>query len=119
MILLGKRIKELRNKHKYTQSELAELVGVTKSTIAAYENDSRQPSYDVLIKLSDVFKVSADSILLNRTEVVLDAYGLTVEQTDIINILINHFRKSNSTEYLFTDSTSDLCETTKTSSENK
>ena len=43
MILFWKEIKELRNKYKYTQTELANLVGVTKSTIAAYENDTRQP----------------------------------------------------------------------------
>ena len=54
MILLGKKIKELRNKYKYTQSELASLVGVTKSTIAAYENDTRLPSYEVLIKFSHI-----------------------------------------------------------------
>lgn len=95
MILFGKRIKELRNKNKYTQAELAELVGVTKSTIAAYENDSRQPSYDVLTKLSDVFKVSVDSILLNRTEDMLNTSGLTVEQTAIVNLLIDNFKKNN------------------------
>ena len=52
MILLGKRIKELRNNMKLTQSELGQQVGVTKSTIAAYENDSRLPSYEVLIKIT-------------------------------------------------------------------
>lgn len=50
--MLGKRTKELRNKYKFTQTELALKVGVTKSTIAAYENDSRQPSYEVLIKMA-------------------------------------------------------------------
>ena len=52
MILIGQRIKELRNKHRYTQIELAEKVGVTKSTIAAYENDTRLPSFEVLIRMS-------------------------------------------------------------------
>lgn len=113
MILLGKRIKELRNKYKYTQTELAEKVGVTKSTIAAYENDSRQPSYEVLIKMAMVFKVSIDSLLLDRTEIMLDAHGLTVEQLDIINILIAYFRKSNSIEDFFTDLSPELREKVK------
>ena len=101
MVLSGKRIKELRNKYKLTQTELAEQVGVTKSTIAAYEKDSRLPSYDVLIKMANVFKVSIDSLLLNRTEIMLDAHGLTIEQTDILNILITNFRKSNQLEHFF------------------
>lgn len=45
MVLLGKKIKSLRKKSNYTQAELARQIGVAKSTIAAYENDSRQPSY--------------------------------------------------------------------------
>ena len=95
MVLIGKRIKELRNKYKFTQTELAEKVGVTKSTIAAYENDSRQPSFEVLIKMAEVFKVSIDSLLLNRSGAILEVSGLTTEQLDILDNLIKHFRKNN------------------------
>lgn len=96
MILLGKRIKELRNKYKFTQTELAEKVGVTKPTIAAYENDSRQPSYEVLVRMAAIFRVSIDSLLLDRSELILDAHGLTEEQMDILGIQIAYFRKINS-----------------------
>ena len=95
MVLIGKRIKELRTKYKLTQVELAEKVGVTKSTIAAYENDSRQPSYEVLIKLANIFKVSIDSLLLDRSGSVLEVNGLNAEQLDLIDNMIRHFRKSN------------------------
>lgn len=108
MILIGKRIKRLRNKYKYTQTELAEKVGVTKSTIAAYENDSRLPSYEVLIKMASVFKVSIDSLLLNRTEVVIDAHGLTTEQVELLSNIIAHFRKCNIVEELFSDMTPEM-----------
>lgn len=110
MILLGKRIKELRNKHKLTQTELAERVGVTKSTIAAYENDSRQPSYAVLIKMANVFKVSLDSLLLSQRENVLNINGLTEEQTIIIESLINHYRKNNLLEKFVSDFSPELKE---------
>ena len=95
MILIGQRIKELRNKHRYTQIELAEKVGVTKSTIAAYENDTRLPSFEVLIRMSKIFKVSVDSILLGYTEEMLDVHGLNVEQLEILQNIIFYFRKSN------------------------
>ena len=103
MVLIGKRIKELRNKYKYTQTELAEMVGVTKSTIAAYENDTRLPSFDVLIKMAKVFKVSVDSILLDHTDVILDAHGLNTQQLEILEILIAYFRKSNKIESFYSD----------------
>lgn len=98
MVLLGGKIKELRNKYKYTQTELANMVGVTKSTIASYENDTRQPSYEVLIKLAAVFKVTVDYLLLNRSEVILDAHGLNAEQLIILQTIITAFRKNNSIE---------------------
>ena len=98
MILIGKKIKELRNKYKLTQTELATRLGVTKSTVAAYENDSRQPSYEVLVKMADVFKVTIDSLLLDRSEVILDGHGLNVQQVEILQILIAYFRKSNYVE---------------------
>ena len=94
MVLIGNKIKELRNKYKFTQTELAEKVGVTKSTIAAYENDSRQPSYEVLIKMAEAFKVSIDSLLLNRSEQMIDVSGLNPEQINILENLITYFRKS-------------------------
>lgn len=101
MVLLGKRIKELRNKYKFTQTELAEKVGVTKSTIAAYENDSRQPSYEVLIKMAAVFKVTIDSLLMDRSELILDAHGLTEEQMELLGLHIAYFRKINSVGHYY------------------
>ena len=92
MVLLGKRIKELRNKYKLTQSNLAERLGVTLSSIAAYENNSRQPSYEVLIKMADVFKVTIDSLLLDRSQDIVDVTGLSPEHIEQIQNLIKYFR---------------------------
>lgn len=93
MILLGNKIKELRKQLKFTQTELASKVGVTKSTIAAYENNSRQPSYEVLIKLADVFKVSTDFLLLDKQKTIINTQGLDKQQLELIKILISYFRK--------------------------
>lgn len=92
MVLLGKRIKELRNKYKLTQSNLAERLGVTLSSIAAYENNSRQPSYEVLIKMADIFKVTIDSLLLDRSQDIVDVTGLSPEHIEQIQNLIKYFR---------------------------
>ena len=103
MVLLGKRFKDLRNNSKLTQNELAQLVGVTKSTIAAYENDSRQPSYEVLIKMASVFKVSTDSLLFEKNNNVINVSGLSREQLDVIDFLITYFRKCNSVDAILLD----------------
>ncbi len=104
MVLLGKRIKELRKKFKYTQTELADIVGVTKSTIAAYENDTRQPSYEVLVKLSHVFKVTLDYLVLNKEQMAnVCTEGLTEEQIGAIQTLITYFRHSRMIDGFYGD----------------
>lgn len=40
MVDIGNKIKELRTEQKMTQSDLAERLGVTKSSISSYENGS-------------------------------------------------------------------------------
>lgn len=99
MVLLGKKIKELRTQSKFTQSELANLLGVTKSSVASYENDSRQPSFSVLIKIAQIFNVSTDYLLLNKPEKNISIASLNEEQTEIIKSLIKIFTTSNEREH--------------------
>lgn len=57
------RIKTLREELKMTQQELADKLDGAKSTVAMYENETRKPSLEVLIKLSETFNCSIDYIL--------------------------------------------------------
>lgn len=57
------RIKNLREEFGYTQQDLANKLNGAKSTIAMYENETRKPSMEILIKLSEVFNCSIDYIL--------------------------------------------------------
>lgn len=62
-MMLGDRLRELRNNKKLTQEELAEKIGVTRGTYAHYEINKRQPDYETLKKLSDYFNVSLDYLI--------------------------------------------------------
>lgn len=93
MVLLGSKIRELRTKYNLTQAELAKQVGVSKATVTAYEGDLRQPSYDVLTKLANVFKVSIDSFVLNRSESVLDVSDLEPEQINKVQGYIKYLKE--------------------------
>ena len=57
------RIKKLREEFHMTQQELADKLNGAKSTIAMYENETRKPSMEVLIKLSEIFNCSIDYLL--------------------------------------------------------
>lgn len=57
------RLKQLRQKHKLTQSELADLLGLKPTAISNYESKRNEPSFEKLIALSKYFDVSCDYLL--------------------------------------------------------
>lgn len=60
----GKIIKFLRNRKNMTQSELAEILGVSVNSIQKYESDSvPNIKVDVLKKLSECFGIYAGALL--------------------------------------------------------
>lgn len=59
----GERIKALRTQSKMTQAALAEAIFVSESYIALIESGRRNPSSEIIGKLSDCFGVSTDYIL--------------------------------------------------------
>ena len=97
MIDIGSKIKELRVSQKMTQNEFAERLGVTKSSISSYENGSRLPSYDILIKISRIFKVSTDYLLgcIDNKSQTVNVSGLTEKQIVSIRSSIDAYRAFN------------------------
>lgn len=64
-MLIGSRLKDLRVTRGITQSELGNILGVTKASICCYEKGTRTPTIENLIDLVDYFGVSADYLLGN------------------------------------------------------
>ncbi len=61
---IGTFIKELRIKKGYSQNKLGEELHVTRQAISNWENGKAIPDSDILIKLSEIFNVSINEILL-------------------------------------------------------
>ncbi len=59
---IGNNLKLLRKRLKKSQEEVANDLGLTRSSYSGYENNVAQPSLDNLIAFSDYFKVSIDSL---------------------------------------------------------
>ena len=59
----GSRIKNLRKNKSLSQTELAELMGLTSSAMSAIETGKNKPTADILIKLSNLFNISTDYLL--------------------------------------------------------
>ena len=53
------RLKEARIKSNYTQDQLAEILGIGKSTLSGYENGNREPTISTIAKIIDTLNPDA------------------------------------------------------------
>ena len=99
MVGFGDRLKALRLGHHFTQAQLAARLNLTKSVISAYETDLRMPSYDVLVSIARIFKVSTDYLLgVEKNEEIeeqqsVDLSGLSDEQISSLINLVRSMKK--------------------------
>lgn len=62
MTTFHERLNTLKNNSGKTQVQIADELGITPQTLSYYFN-GREPGYDLLIKLSDLFNVSVDYLI--------------------------------------------------------
>ncbi len=66
--MFGEMLKKLRKERKMTQSQLAELFGYSHVAVVKWENGTREPDFNTLIKLSDYFGVSIDYMITGKNK---------------------------------------------------
>ena len=57
------RLRDLREDNDIKQKEIADYLHIKQNTYSQYENGQRQLPVEILIKLSEYYKVSTDYIL--------------------------------------------------------
>lgn len=57
---LNIKLKTLRKEHGYTQEQIADILNLTRSSIANYENGINEPSISILVAIADLYNVSLD-----------------------------------------------------------
>lgn len=60
---LGRRILRLREQAKLTQTDVAELLGVTDGAVSNWEHGIRMPGVKNLLTLAELLGVSTDYLL--------------------------------------------------------
>jgi transcriptional regulator with XRE-family HTH domain len=64
--VLPERLRSERKKRKLTQEEMADRLGIARSTYSGYETGKTEPDFDTLEKIANYLEVSYD-YLLGRT----------------------------------------------------
>lgn len=63
MAIANQNMKYLRKLRGWTQEEFAEKLGIKRSLLGALDEERAEPRYDILEKVSDIFKVTIDDLL--------------------------------------------------------
>jgi len=66
----GKRLKELRLEKGLNQIDVANILGVDRSTYGKYETGDSSPDYEKLLYLADFYNTSTDYIRSKREKKV-------------------------------------------------
>ncbi|OXM13108.1 helix-turn-helix domain-containing protein [Paenibacillus herberti] len=104
--MFAKRLKALRKKRKLTMQEVADFVGVAKSTYAGYESGYRQPTLESIQTIARRLNTTSDYLLglteyaepvepssnarewLNLQQLHWDGIPLEVEDVELIRLLL-------------------------------
>ncbi|MDM9382869.1 helix-turn-helix domain-containing protein [Chlorogloeopsis sp. ULAP01] len=58
------RLKELRQLHKWSQSDLARELGVSRQAVNGFESGKFDPSLDMAFKIASLFKVALEDVFI-------------------------------------------------------
>lgn len=95
IIELGERLKTLRIENHLRQDQVARLVGVERSSVSLWENDLRQPTLSMLVRLASLYGVTTDFLLGRIDNCLLDLSGLTAAEVNIVTQLVVGMRDKN------------------------
>ena len=71
----NENLKNARERKGMSQKDVAEEIGVAKSTYSLYESGNREPNVQTIKRIADVLNVSADDLLgLNNEPITIAAH---------------------------------------------
>lgn len=82
--MFDKRLKKLRTDKELSQKALSDILGISPSTVAMYEQGRRTPDNEMLKKIANFFNVSVDFLLGNSNSNVppIDTWEPTLNKKD-------------------------------------
>lgn len=91
--MISDRIKAIREEQGMTQARLASRLGITRSSVNAWEMGISVPSTQYIVELANVLKVSTDYLLGVDKTATISVAGLSEEDTKIVYSLVKHLRQ--------------------------
>lgn len=95
MLYFGEKLKTLREDKKLSQMEFGKRIGVSGSTVSAYEKSRKYPTLETFIKICSVLNVSSDYMLGLSDSMGLKKSDLTDNQISSLRTIIHDLEQYN------------------------
>lgn len=83
---VSEKLKTLRNAYCMTQNEVAEVLGMSRTSFSKYENGATLPPLKVLRKLAKIYNVPIEYLIHDNSTSVVFRDGKNAEAPDIDNL---------------------------------
>lgn len=93
---IADRIRYLRDKIGFTQTDLANRLGISRSAVNSWEMSLSSPSMTNIIEMTQIFHVSADYLLSTSDKMMIDISTLSREEQEVVLKLISCFEAKRS-----------------------
>lgn len=82
-------LKQLRLNNKWTQDELADRLGISRSAISMYERGEREPDFETLEMIADFFNIDMNYLhgMTDQTTVLNQSYYLNKDSQEAAQFL--------------------------------
>lgn len=94
--MIAEKIKHLREQNGLTQVALAKKLGITRSSVNAWELGISIPSTQYIVELALLFNVTTDYLLDVNTSAAINTEGLSAEDLKVLYSLVQHLKKRKS-----------------------
>ena len=102
--VIGERIQNARNEKGYTQEYVAEKIDKSVDILRSIENGRSVGSVETLLNICNVLEITLDYMFIDllyekgkvlNNKLYEDFQQLTLEQKELLNVIIEHMKKSN------------------------
>ena len=90
--MIAEKVKKLREQKGLSQAELARLLGITRSSVNAWEMGISVPSTQYIVVLAGVFDISTDYLLGVDSSSTISVAGLTDSDILLVHNIIEHLK---------------------------
>ena len=90
--MIAEKVKKLREQKGLSQAELARLLGITRSSVNAWEMGISVPSTQYIVDLAGVFDICTDYLLGVDSSSTISVAGLTDSDILLVHNIIEHLK---------------------------